>query len=99
MIHVVAIISAKAGQRPALLDAFAELSPIVLTESGCIEYSVTIDTPDADPAFGPDTIIVIEKWESPDTLKARAASAHMAAFGLRAKDLAAGVAIHRLQAA
>jgi quinol monooxygenase YgiN len=99
MIHVVAIISARPGQRPALLNAFAEISPIVLAESGCIEYSVTIDTTDADPAFGTDTIIVIEKWESADALKAHAGSAHMAAFGLLAKDLAAGVAIHRLQAA
>jgi quinol monooxygenase YgiN len=99
MIHVVAIVSAKPGQRPALLDAFVDIVPAVLAESGCIEYSVAIDSPDAEPAFGPHTVVVIEKWENEAALKAHAASAHMVAFGLRAKDLSAGIAIHRLQTA
>jgi quinol monooxygenase YgiN len=39
MIHVVAVITAKPGQRAALLEAFAALRPAVLAEAGCIEYA------------------------------------------------------------
>jgi quinol monooxygenase YgiN len=87
MIHVIAILSAKPNQQHALLDAFASIVPAVLAENGCIEYSVTVDTPDANPAFGVGTVIVIEKWDSRAVLKAHAASSHMAAFSARTKDL------------
>ena len=97
MIHVVAIITAKPDQRSVLLEAIADIVPTVRAENGCIEYSATIDVPDAEPAFGPDVLIVIEKWESPEALKAHAASAHMAAFSARIKDACASVAVHRLQ--
>lgn len=97
MIHIVAIITAKPGQRAAVLDAFADIIPTVRAEGGCLEYFVTTDLPGADPAFGPDTVVVIEKWESPDALKAHAASEHMAAFGARIKAPCASLAVHQLQ--
>ena len=97
MIHVVAIISAKPGQRSALLDAFKDIVPAVRAEDGCIEYAVTTDGPDAEPAFGPNVVIVIEKWDSPAALKAHAASSHMATFGARLKDVVASSAVHVLQ--
>jgi quinol monooxygenase YgiN len=43
MIHVVAVITAKAGQRGQLLEAFAANRAAVLAEAGCIEYAATID--------------------------------------------------------
>jgi quinol monooxygenase YgiN len=39
---------------------------------------------------------VIEKWESPDALKAHAVSPHMAAYGAKTKDLVASRVIHVL---
>ncbi len=38
MIHVVAIITAKPGQREAILQAFRANVPAVHAEQGCIEY-------------------------------------------------------------
>jgi len=49
--------------------------------------------------YGPDTFVVIEKWESLDHLKAHAASPHMAAYGAKTRDLLANREIHVLSPA
>ena len=96
MIHVLAIITAKPGKRGALLEAFKAIMPAVHGEAGCIEYGPVIDVADAEPAFGPDTFVVIEKWESMAALKAHAKAPHMVAYGERTKDLVARRAVHVL---
>jgi quinol monooxygenase YgiN len=96
MIHVLAIITAKPGQRGALLQAFKAIVPTVHGEAGCIEYGPVVDVDGADPAFGPDTFVVVEKWESLDALKAHAAAPHMTAYGQKTKDLVAKRAVHVL---
>jgi quinol monooxygenase YgiN len=96
MIHVLAIITAKPGQRGALLQAFKSIVPTVHAEAGCIEYGPVVDVDGADPAFGPDTFVVVEKWESLDALKAHAAAPHMIAYGQKTKDLVAKRAVHVL---
>lgn len=99
MVHVLAIITAKAGQRAAILEAFKANVPAVHEENGCIEYGAAMDAQGAGPiqtAMGEDTFVVIEKWESLDALKAHAASAHMAAYGAKVKDLIASRTIHVL---
>ena len=99
MIHVIAIITAKPGQRAKVLENFAANRPAVLAEAGCIEYGAAID---ADPAlsiqtkYGPDAFVVVEKWESMDALKAHAAAPHMAAYGAKTKELLASRVIHIL---
>jgi quinol monooxygenase YgiN len=99
MIHVLAIITAKPGKRGALLAMFNANIPAVHAEDGCIEYGAVIDVPDTQPAFGEDTFVVVEKWASLEALKAHAASAHMADYGKKAKDLIADRAVHVMQAA
>lgn len=99
MIHVVAIVTAKPGQRESLLEAFRLIIPLVRDEAGCIEYNATVDVADASPAFGPDTFVVIEKWENPATLKAHGASSHMVEYGARTRDLVASVQVHVLDPA
>jgi len=42
---------------------------------------------------------VIEKWASPDALKAHGRAPHMVAYAAKAKDLTAARAIHILSAA
>lgn len=96
MIHVLAIITAKPGQRSALLQAFKAIVPTVHAEAGCIEYGPVIDAEGADPAFGPDTFVVVEKWESLDALKAHSVAPHMKAYGEKTKDLVAKRAVHVL---
>jgi quinol monooxygenase YgiN len=102
MIHVVAIITAKPGNREAILEAFKANMPAVHAEAGCIEYGPAVDAEGVggfQTQFGADTFLVIEKWESLDHLKAHAASPHMAAYGAKTKDLIASRVIHVLSPA
>ena len=102
MIHVVAVITAKPGQRAAILEAFHANIPAVHAEDGCIEYGPVIDAPDMgriQTKLGDDTFMVIEKWESASALAAHAASPHMAAYAAKTKELIATRAVHVLTAA
>jgi quinol monooxygenase YgiN len=102
MIHVIAIITAKPGLREQILEAFRTNMPAVHAEQGCIEYGPAIDAEGIGPfqtKFGPDTFLVIEKWESAEALKAHAASPHMAAYGAKTRDLIASRVIHVLSPA
>ena len=96
MIHVLAIITARPNQRAILLEAFKAIVPVVHAEAGCIEYGPVIDVDGADPAFGSDTFVVVEKWESMAALKAHAVAPHMAAYGAKTRDLVAKRAVHVL---
>ncbi len=100
MIHVLAIITATPGQREAILAAFRANMPAVHAEKGCIEYGPALDAEGVggfQTKFGPDTFVVIEKWESLDALKAHAGAPHMAAYAAKTKDLIASRVIHVLQ--
>jgi quinol monooxygenase YgiN len=102
MIHVVAVITAKPGMRDSILQAFRANVPAVVAESGCIEYGAAIDAENAlkfQTPYGPDTFLVVEKWESMDALKAHAAAPHMAAYAAKNKDLVANRVIHILSPA
>jgi quinol monooxygenase YgiN len=99
MIHVVAVITTKPGQRASVLTAFQENAPAVRAESGCIEYTATVDISASAKAwatFGPDTFVVVEKWESREALEAHAVSSHMQAYAGRVRDRIVSRAIHVL---
>jgi quinol monooxygenase YgiN len=99
MVHVLAIITAKPGQREAILAAFRANMPAVHAEKGCIEYGPAVDADGVggfQTKFGPDTFVVIEKWESLEALKTHAAAPHMAAYAAKTKDLIANRVIHVL---
>ena len=98
-VHVMAVITAKAGLRDDILAAFRANVPAVRAEKGCIEYQATIDSEGVgslQTRFGDDTFVVVEKWESLDALKAHAAAPHMAAYAARTKDMIASRAVHVL---
>jgi quinol monooxygenase YgiN len=99
MIHVIAIITAKPGERESVLADFKANVPAVRAEAGCIEYGAATDTPDVgkiQTAFGPDTFVVIEKWESVEALRAHGAAPHMAAYAAKTRDRIASRVIHVL---
>jgi quinol monooxygenase YgiN len=102
MIHVIAVITAKPGQREAILQAIRANLPAVRAENGCMEYGPAIDA-DGIGSFqakaGPDTVFVIEKWADAEALKAHAAAPHMAAYAAKVKDLVARRVIHVLSPA
>ena len=100
MIHVIAVITAKPGQRESILTHFRANVPAVRAEKGCIEYGAAVDLGPAlkfQTAYGPDTFVVVEKWESPEALMAHAGAPHMAAYAAKTRDSIANRAIHILQ--
>lgn len=99
MIHVVAVITAKPGMRENVLTQFRANVPACRAEKGCIEYGAALDAENAlafQTKWGPDTFLVIEKWESMEALKAHAAAPHMAAYGAKVKEMLASRAVHIL---
>ena len=102
MIHVVAVLTAKPGKREEILRHFRANVPAVKAEKGCIEYGPAVDAENAlgfQTKVGPDTFLVIEKWESMEALKAHAAAPHMVAYAAKVKELIASRTIHILQPA
>jgi quinol monooxygenase YgiN len=102
MLHVIAIITAKPGMRDAVLTAFRANQPTVQAEQGCIEYGPATDADGVggiQTKLGPDTFVVIEKWESAEALKAHAASPHMAAYGAKTREMLASRVVHVLSPA
>jgi len=99
MIHLLAVITAKPGLRDTILTHFRANVPAVKAEQGCIEYGAAIDAENA-PAiqtpWGPDTFVVIEKWESMDALRAHSTAPHMAAYAAKTKEFIASRVIHLL---
>jgi quinol monooxygenase YgiN len=99
MIHVVALITAKPGMRGEVLAAFRANRPNVLAEKGCIEYVSVVDADGAgtlQTPVGSDTFIVIEKWDSLESLKTHASAKHMAAYAKQVSGLLADRVIHVL---
>ena len=99
MIHVIAMITTKPGQRDAVLREFHANIPNVKAEPGCIEYGPAIDAPNAGPVqtpLGPDSFVVVEKWDSMEALHAHGAAPHMKAYATRTRELLASRVIHVL---
>ena len=99
MIHVVATIKVKPGQRAELIKHFKANVPNVLAEDGCIEYSLTVDT---ESGIGiqledENTVTVVEKWESVDALQAHLAAPHMKKYKEDTKDLTEGLELKVLK--
>jgi quinol monooxygenase YgiN len=99
MILVIAVITTKPGKRAAVLEQVRETAPAVRAEKGCIEYGPAVDA-DGLGSFqtklGPDTYLVVEKWDNTDALRAHAAAPHMASFAAKTRDLIASRVIHVL---
>ena len=71
-------------------------------EKGCIEYGAAVDADQALPVqtkYGPDTFVVVEKWESLDALKAHSQAPHMKAYAEKTREHIANRTIHVLSPA
>ncbi|BBK36956.1 hypothetical protein STAQ_20340 [Allostella sp. ATCC 35155] len=99
MIHVLAVITAKSGMRDTILEHFRANMPAVHAEKGCVEYVPVVDAEGFPALYGPDTFVVVEKWETAEDLKAHAASAHMAAYAAKTREMVAERKIHVLSPA
>jgi len=99
MIHVLAHIVAKPGERARILEIMLANRPAVLAEDGCLGYEPAIDLEGAGPIqtpLGPDAFMVVERWADLAALKAHAAAPHMKAYAEATRDLVASRTIHVL---
>lgn len=102
MIQVIAIITARPGQREAVLAAFRANVPAVRAEAGCIEYAPVVDVDvlgKHQQMLGTDTFMVIEKWADADALGAHAQAPHMAEYAAKTRELIASRTIHVVESA
>jgi len=101
MIRVIATIKVKPGTRQTFLEYFNANVPEVLKEPGCLEYVPTIDV-DADLELqerDPDSVVVIEAWESVEALQVHLATTHMLAFGEKVKEIVDSISLRLLEPA
>ncbi len=102
MICVIATIEVAAGRRDELLMLFRDLVPKVRAEQGCIEYGPMIDVAGGLEDQRPpqeNSLVVVEKWESLDALKAHLKTTHMAEYFRRAEQLRLSLELRILQPA
>lgn len=101
MINVLASIQIKEGHVEEFIEIFKANVPEVLKEEGCIEYAPTIDVPTGLPPqeLDENIVTIIEKWDSPEALKAHLAAPHMLAYQKRVKDIVENVSIKILKEA
>ena len=99
MIRIIALITTKPGKRQEYIDSLNAIRPAVLEEKGCREYGATVDNAASQAPFGPETIAIIETWDSLEDLSAHAAGAPLKEHGRRTKELIEKRAVHILNPA
>ncbi|CAI0802010.1 putative quinol monooxygenase [Serratia ficaria] len=79
MITVIAEIKTKPGQRETVLKAIEKLVPLVLAEDGCGEYTPMVDSHTQAPwqKLSPDSVFMLEKWQSQAHLEKHLQIDHM----------------------
>ena len=89
MIHVLASIIAKSGNRDILIEHIKSNIPHVIKENGCIEYNPTIDVDYHidNQTYDENRVTIIEKWENFDTLKKHMQAPHMLSYRENVKNL------------
>jgi quinol monooxygenase YgiN len=102
MIHVIATIETAPGKRDALLAEFHRIVPLVRAEAGCLEYGPAVDAPVTLAMPTPqreNVVVVIERWESVEALRAHTTAPHMQEYRERVKDVVVKVTLQVLQPA
>lgn len=99
MLHVIATIEVNAGTRNRFLEEFRKLVPLVRAEMGCLEYGAAVDLAIelSVPVFLRGNVVtVIEKWASPDALRAHLGAPHMNEYRTKVKEFVAQVRLQVL---
>ena len=99
MVSVVATIKVKPGSRGEFLERFLQLVPTVLAEEGCIEYFPAVDAEtELDvQSKDADAVIVLEKWESVEALKAHLSADHMDDFRQQVAEIVTDLSVKILE--
>ncbi|PKN77353.1 MAG: antibiotic biosynthesis monooxygenase [Deltaproteobacteria bacterium HGW-Deltaproteobacteria-10] len=102
MICVIATVNLKEGKKDDYLAELRKIIPDVLKEIGNIEYAPYIDLPSGFPVqspIRPDTVYIVEKWESLDALKSHMNAPHMVPYRQATKDLVQSMQVQVLSPA
>lgn len=102
MIHVIATITAKPGKRADLIAAYEKLVPEVLAEQGCLAYGPAVDVDSglsAQPPVRQDVVVIVEQWQTLDSLRAHLQAPHMLAFRDEKGPIIASIELAVLQPA
>ncbi|WP_428944221.1 putative quinol monooxygenase [Pantoea sp. FN060301] len=88
MLTVLAEICVRPGRRTAVMQAIQLLTPIVLQEEGCGSYQALVDHQAQVPwkQNSPDSIFMVEHWESLRHLERHQQAAHMEHHRATIKD-------------
>ncbi|MEQ9406309.1 MAG: putative quinol monooxygenase [Fuerstiella sp.] len=101
MIIVIATIQCRPGTRDKFLAEFNQIVADVRAEAGCIEYGPTVDAATdldkQDRDF--NRVVIVEKWESLETLKAHLQAPHMEAYRPRVRAYVESSELRVLEAA
>lgn len=100
MIHVLAQVETTNGHRSDFLAEFAKVAILVRQEAGCIEYGAAIDTATDIPVqqkLGENAVMIVEKWDSVDHLKAHLVAPHMTEYRVRIKPFVQSVRLQVLE--
>lgn len=93
MIYVLATMKTQPGKAAALIAGAAPCIAATRAEEGCISYDYVQDTSD------PDTVIVVERWTSRETLEAHLHTPHLATWRIERKPLVASSKVEIIHAA
>ena len=99
MIYVIATVELNPGGREKYLAEMKRVMPMVHKENGCLEYGPNVDVPMGIPIQVPpreNVVTLIEKWESPEALKAHFSQPHFLEYRERVKDVMKSVSIQIL---
>jgi quinol monooxygenase YgiN len=102
MIYVLATVNLKEGKRDAYLTELRKIIPDVHKEKGNIEYAPYIDLATGfpvQPPIRPDTVILVEKWESLDALKSHMNAPHMGPYRQATKEIVLSMQVQVLSPA
>jgi len=95
VINVIATIRTVPGKRAEFIELFSSwLVPKVREEPGCIEYGPAIDVASGISVQDPlreNAVVVIEKWESLDSLKVHLNTPHLIEWRTVSAGLAEGM--------
>ena len=102
MIAVIATINLKEGERETYLNEVRKIIPDVRKEDGNIEYVPYIDLPSGfpvQPPIKPNSVVLIEKWESLDALKKHMTAPHMGSYRQATKEIVESMQVQVLSPA
>ena len=100
MIHVLAQIETTPRHRDDFLGEFAKVAILVREEAGCIEYGAAVDVAtgiSVQRNLGENVVMIVEKWESIEHLKAHLVAPHMIDYRSRITLFVQGVTLRVLE--